>query len=72
MNPIENVWALLAKALSEADAHLCRSRDELWELTFSIWEQLKNNRGDFVSNLINGMPNRMQKVIESEGFWIDH
>ena len=72
LNPIENIWSLLCKNLQDVGAHLCTTKDELWEITQTTWEEMRENRVEFVQRLVEGRPQRMVKVIENEGYWIKH
>ncbi len=65
MNPIENAWAQLQKLVSKKIREDGRpdSRKELWHYISDSWDQLKES--NFVENLYQSMPNRMQSVIEN-------
>jgi hypothetical protein len=65
MNPIENAWAQLQKLVSKKirDDGRFDSREELWHYISDSWDQLKES--NFVENLYQSMPNRMQSVIEN-------
>lgn len=63
MNPIEHVWDHLGWTLQQ-DGFPCRTLDELQNKLSMFW----NNLGqEYIQNLFEGMPRRMQAVITARG-----
>jgi transposase len=62
LNPIENVWAVLAEAVDRKGA---KNLDELEQ---SIREEWKKFSVDFLKNLIFSMPRRLKSVEQANGW----
>ena len=63
MNPIENVWAEVERRTSNRRAG---DRDQLWEIINSAFLGLDRQ---YIDNLIDSMPRRLESVREAEGQW---
>lgn len=61
MNPIEHVWWELEKRIRK---HHITSKDHLKKLLKEEWNKIST---DFIKNLTNSMPNRLQAVIRAKG-----
>ena len=72
INPIENVWGEIVKALGHSEAHLSKNKDELFQEVELVWNYYRDQRGEFIQNLVRGMPGRMQKLVGNQGGWIGH
>jgi len=66
MNPIENVWGDMVKCF---EGRRARNRDEVFEMALALWEHFKIGRPEYWSKLARSMVNRLQLVIEAEGYW---
>ena len=63
MNPIENVWAEISKKLEREKIN---NSGQLFTKITEIWENLMRNR-DYLKNLIDSMPKRVNAMIDSKG-----
>lgn len=63
LNPIENVWGVLAKAVY-ANGRQFKSVQELKTVVLQKWEDISD---DLVRHFINSMPQRCLKVIKADG-----
>lgn len=64
LNPIEHLWAAMTR---EWDGSLIKSKENLISHAKDIWEKLRAT--DECHRLVASMPKRIQKVIESGGFY---
>lgn len=65
VNPIENVWGDIVK---DSEFFRPRSADEVFDKANAIWEGYKG-RPTYWRKLANSMVNRLQMVIENDGYW---
>ena len=63
LNPIENWWALLQNKLD----NLKTPPSNIQQLEHALKEAWSEISPDTISNLIESMPERMKKVIETDG-----
>ena len=61
LNPIENLWAILARAVEK---HSCSDDDSLGDAVIEEWNKLSK---DVFRNLARSMPERCQAVIDAKG-----
>ena len=61
LNPIENLWSLLDKQLSERNP---QNEDQLFEVIKTGWASLEV---ELLSKLVKSMPRRCQAVIDAKG-----
>lgn len=61
LNPIENLWATLARAVEN---HSCDDDDALGDAVITEWNKLP---ADIFSNLARSMPERCQEVVKAKG-----
>ena len=66
LNPIENVWELLKKKVAKTKTN---TKIEFINCIKSEWNDIKM---EIINNLIDSMPNRIQKVINNKGDIIDY
>lgn len=72
MNPMENMWAEVARTLSENwPQNQPATPDALWDCVLEAWEEVAAS-GSYVRRLIESMPRRMKEVKNNEGFWIKY
>lgn len=62
LNCIENLWH---KLNSECMERKCKNEEELFKLLQKAWNNLDKN---YLKNLVNSMPRRIEAVIKSKGF----
>lgn len=65
VNPIENCWSYVKSKLYSYEKPASGLR-ELWERVEKEWENIPK---DYIDNLYESMPRRMQAVIKSKGYW---
>ena len=65
LNPMDKVWIYIKDKVAEADP---RSFQDLITLVFNVWETLDF---EFIQGVIDTMPNRMNKIIETNGARLD-
>lgn len=63
MNPIENLWAII-KARRQKKYGTPKSKTELIEQIFDIWDNIEPT---IVSNLANSANKRVNKVLKLKG-----
>ena len=63
LNPIENLWKLLKDALNRR-ADRPSNLDDLLQFIKEEWEQIPE---DYLRNIVESMPKRMQEVIKNKG-----
>jgi len=63
LNPIEHVWDFLKRAVHERHPHPQNKR----ELFIALKEEWVKIDQEYLEKLVNGMPRRIQAVIESKG-----
>jgi len=63
MNPIENLWATMAKTVYN-NGKQYENVESLKKAINEAWNEISDNA---IADLINGMPNRIHKLIESRG-----
>lgn len=68
LNPMENVWAMLTRAVY-AGGKQYNSTDELQASIISSWEQLQQNK---LKTLITTLPNQIYKVCVKQGMFIGY
>jgi len=61
LNPIENLWAIVAKAVEERHA---TTMEELQDVVAEEWEKVDT---DLLAELVRSMPARCQAVIDAQG-----
>ena len=61
INPIENIWAYLKRAMQQIT---CHSKEQLWKAAQHHWYSLDRK---FCQNLMESMPKRVKSVINMEG-----
>ena len=67
LNPIENMWAIVKRKLYEKYLEFT-SKEMLIDAVFEIWENIE----DYIFHqLSEGVPERLQAVIERKGNWIN-
>ena len=62
LNPIENLWATMARAVEQ---HRCETMEELQDAVAEEWKKL--DRGH-MGNLVRSMPERCAAVIAANGY----
>ena len=68
MNPIENAWSWLARAVY-SEKPVYKNVKELKKAIFKAWDEMPIS---FINSLIESMPSRMIKVIQKNGGAIDY
>lgn len=68
LNLIENVWALM---VNRWEPRRERTVAALVNHATEVWEELRL-RPDFLANLIDSIPNRLNQVIDRSGYWTDY
>jgi len=63
LNPIENVWGILASRVY-AGGKTYGSRDELWEAIYTQWNRITESE---IKKLIKSMDQRLVEVIQAHG-----
>ena len=63
INIIENIWLYIKRKL-QSRIHNINSSDELFQHTLQIWQDINLN---YVRNLYNSIPRRIQQVIRLKG-----
>jgi transposase len=66
LNPIENLWSILDLKTKERKP---QNEQELFETLETAWYELDR---DLLTRLVDTMPERVRKVIESKGFPIEY
>ena len=66
LNPIEHLWGLLKRKLSE-HKHPPSGIHELWERILVKWEKIAVEK---CQKLIKSMPRRVQAVLKAKGGYI--
>jgi hypothetical protein len=70
LNPIEHVWDAMGRRLQGKHP---RNLDELWVYLRTIWNEVS---GQFLRDLIDSMPRRIQSVLAAKGgqtlYWLLH
>jgi len=61
LNPIEHVWSYMKLKLTEKEV---KNKKQLITEIFNIWHAIPN---DFIRNLYDSMPNRVEAVIRAKG-----
>jgi transposase len=62
LNPIENLWAKMAR---EVEERRCETVDELQDTIADVWDKVD---ADFMRKLAHSMPARCQAVIDAKGW----
>lgn len=62
LNPIENLWAAVARAV---ELHACDTMEQLQDVVAAEWDKLD---ADLMRSLAHSMPARCQAVIETHGW----
>jgi transposase len=65
LNPIEHIWALLKRRLSEYEA-APSGLVELWERVQDVWNKISQQD---CLKVIDSMPDRIQAVLKARGRW---
>jgi hypothetical protein len=69
LNPIENVWLETKRVMAENWLHPSpASANALWDFVLDAWEEVAHSEG-YASTLVESLSQRMQMVIDSEGYW---
>src|SRR3954469_5895835 len=63
LNPIEHLWNEVDRRLRKLETRV-HSQDQLWEAIQKIWVEMDN---EFLTTLINSMPERIEDVIKAKG-----
>ena len=66
LNPIENLWSILQKRVKERRP---QSKSELISVVYSEWANID---GETLQNLYDSMPNRIEQVIQNNGYQTDY
>jgi hypothetical protein len=67
MNPIENIWGIMAKEIN--DRVLPQNREELVQSIANTWHQIPR---EYVEEVVLSMSRRLQKVIDADGAQIKY
>ena len=62
LNPIENLWAILARAV---DKHVTTTEEELGDAIVKEWDKVDKT---VMENLADSMSKRCEAVVEAEGW----
>lgn len=65
LNPIENLWAIVKRTLSQHD-NPPKNMDELWERVKVAWSNIPHST---IEKLVESMPKRINSVIKRKGLW---
>jgi hypothetical protein len=69
LNPVENVWAATKRVMAENWPDPSpSSKNTLWDVVLDAWEEVAHSE-DYAATLVKSLPQRMQMVIDSEGYW---
>jgi hypothetical protein len=68
LNPIENIWAAMARDLQKMEARP-RNKQELWTAVEDTWEDISAN---LCAKVVGSMRKRLEMVIENNGGWINY
>ena len=63
LNPIEHLWNEIDRRLRKLETRV-HSQDQLWEAIQKIWVEMDD---EFLTTLINSMPDRIEDVIKAKG-----
>ena len=63
LNPIKHLWNEIDRRLRKLETRV-HSQDQLWEAIQKIWVEMDN---EFLTTLINSMPERIEDVIKAKG-----
>jgi len=66
LNPIENVWKLLKKNISQ-HITVTTSDNQFKKHIIDEWKKINHNT---INNIINSMPNRVSQIIKNNGNYI--
>ena len=66
LNPIENAWSELKRRLE--GKHM-NNLEKLWHAALTEWNLLG---ADYLRNLVNSMPRRMEAVVKAKGGYIKY
>lgn len=67
LNPIENLWAIMSNTWDTQGVPVPRTRGNLDQHVSNIWEGFRGI--PVCSNLVASMPRRLQRTIDSNGYW---
>lgn len=67
LNPIENLWGLMVRNWSDDANRNVRNVDHLTRNVTAVWDRLRGR--DYCENLVNSMHERLQKCLQSNGFY---
>ncbi|KAI4465002.1 transposable element-related [Holotrichia oblita] len=67
LNPIENLWAVMRQMWDQRDVPIPRNRMNLHNHVTEIWESFRGR--ETCSNLVASMRERLQEVIDRNGYW---
>ena len=62
LNPIENLWSILDRSISD---RRCNTKAELWECLQKAWYKLDSS---ILTKLVESMPRRLNAVIDNKGY----
>ena len=62
LNPIENLWSILDRSISD---RRCNAKAELWERLQKAWYKLDSS---VLTNLVESMPRRLNAAIDNKGY----
>jgi len=63
LNPIEHVWAIMKNRLEVLDT---KDTESFKVAINKVWTELWESK-DMISNLINSMPDRIEKCLKTKG-----
>ncbi|KAK9701990.1 DDE superfamily endonuclease [Popillia japonica] len=67
LNPIENLWAAMCNMWDQRDVLVPRNRENLHNHVTEIWESFRGR--PTCGNLATSMRERLQSVIDNNGYW---
>ena len=62
LNPIESLWSILDRSISD---RRCNTKAELWECLQEAWYKLDSS---ILTKLVESMPRRLNAVIDNKGY----
>jgi len=67
MNPIENMWSEVKRAMQKIWPILPpRNTDELWSLVSDAWDEIASSQR-YIRSVIESITRRMKSVVEAQG-----
>lgn len=68
LNPIENVWSLIKREIIQSNSQILSQNDLIMVVKNLFFAIINDN---ILKNLSDSLTNRIEKVIENEGLWIE-